>query len=202
MIVGVTGKICAGKNRVADLLAERGWYVIDVDLVGHQVLLEEKSALVSLFGSAILDETGEVSRKAVGDVVFRDPGKLAMLEAAIHPAMVERCRELAEARDQETFPQGTVLNAAVLYKMGLDQLCSAVLYVRACVVKRLNRARAARGMTTGEFLRRNAAQRHIAPKYFYGDVPIYVIINNHGDPQLKEQLEAFSRSIRSGEMEK
>lgn len=199
MIVGLTGKICAGKNRVADLLSEMGWYVIDVDHVGHQVLQEEKKQLVSLFGNTILNETGAVDRRAVGEVAFGDSGKLAMLEAIVHPAMVVRCKKLADERDQEAFPQGTVLNAAVLHKMGLDQLCNAVLYVRACIVKRLFRARASRGMTTREFLRRNAAQRHIAPKYFYGDIPMYVILNNHGEPQLKEQLEAFCRSIRTGE---
>jgi dephospho-CoA kinase len=38
MIIGLTGKYCAGKNYIAVLLEARGLPVLDVDKLGYQTL--------------------------------------------------------------------------------------------------------------------------------------------------------------------
>ena len=37
-LIGLAGQSCAGKNVVADVLKEKGFYVIDADVVAHMVL--------------------------------------------------------------------------------------------------------------------------------------------------------------------
>ncbi|MCL2374428.1 MAG: dephospho-CoA kinase, partial [Treponema sp.] len=49
-LIGLTGAYCAGKNRVALLLEQRGFAVLDVDKLGHEVIETEKTRLVSHFG--------------------------------------------------------------------------------------------------------------------------------------------------------
>ena len=57
------------------------------------------------------------------------------LDAIVHPVMVSRVRNLVA-----TGPSEIVIDAALLYPMGLDKLCDLVLWVHAPVLLRLYRA--------------------------------------------------------------
>jgi len=196
MVIGITGKFCTGKNRVGSIMEKDGWDVIDVDHLGYEALHSSKDDLVRRFGEAILDDNGEIDRRILGEIVFKNPVQLAMLESVIHPIMVEMCEKLINDRDVERFPRGTVLNAAVLHKMGLDKFCSVIIYVKANILLRFFRAKSTRFMTVWEFIRRNRVQKVIAPKYFFDETPIYVIMNNHGDESIRRQLTAFYKSLK------
>lgn len=90
--VGLTGSIASGKSTVAKRLQERGLPVIDLDKVGHEVLLRGGSAfepVLAEFGDAILGAFGEVDRKKLGAVVFRDRAARERLNAIIHPKIRE-----------------------------------------------------------------------------------------------------------------
>jgi dephospho-CoA kinase len=189
MIIGLTGKICAGKNLVAELFEKQGFCTIDVDTVGHEVLDELSSQLEELFGPDIIRTDGRVNRSALGAEVFGDARKLAMLETLLHPKMVERCLERADGRDQEACPAGTVFNAAVLHAMGLDAHCDAVVFVKAPMCLRLYRAAKNRSMSIGNFLRRNRSQKGIDEKYVSAHVPIYVIMNDRDRKWVETQVD-------------
>lgn len=90
--VGLTGSIASGKSTVAKRLEERGLPVIDLDKVGHEVLLRGGSAfepVLAAFGDGILGEDGEVDRKKLGALVFRDSALRARLNGIIHPKIRE-----------------------------------------------------------------------------------------------------------------
>jgi dephospho-CoA kinase len=189
MIIGLTGKICAGKNLAAELFEKWGLCTIDVDTVGHEVLDELSSRLENLFGPQVVNADGSVNRSALGAEVFGDSRKLAMLETLLHPKMTERCLERADSRDQEACPAGTLFNAAVLHTMGLDVHCDAVVFVKAPMFLRLYRAVRSRGMSIGNFLRRNRSQKEIDEKYVSAHVPIYVIMNDRDRGWLETQVD-------------
>ncbi len=183
-MLGLAGGYCVGKDAVAACLAERGWRIIDVDEVGHRVLREPEARgrVQARFGPEILGADGEVDRKALGRRVFRDRGELAALEGILHPLMVERVRgELAAAGGP------VVLNAAILFRMGLDRLCSAVLCVRAPWWARAARARRRDGLKLAQALRRIFSQRGICPKLRAGGVDKYYVDNNRGLDALRER---------------
>ena len=81
----ITGSIASGKSTVVNLLKERGFSVIDADLIAHEQLEICKCEIVKAFGEQILDETGRIDRKKLGDTVFNDPKKLKNLEQILHP---------------------------------------------------------------------------------------------------------------------
>ncbi len=191
MIIGLTGKLCTGKNRIGSIMQSDGWFVIDVDFLGHAALKQGRAPLVEEFGEGILDKAGEIDRKALGAMVFDSPAKLAFLESVSHPLMLEMCMQMIRDRDTERYPKGSVLNAAVLHKMGLNKLCNVILYVQALPLIRFYRAASTRNMSLSEFIRRNRVQRTIEPKYFFDEVPMYVIMNNDGDSRLRKQLQAM-----------
>lgn len=81
----ITGSIASGKSTVVNLLKERGFSVIDADLIAHEQLEICKCEIVKAFGEQILDEAGRIDRKKLGAIVFREPKKLKNLEQILHP---------------------------------------------------------------------------------------------------------------------
>ncbi|MEW5815734.1 MAG: dephospho-CoA kinase, partial [Spirochaetota bacterium] len=94
MVIGITGKYCAGKNVAARILEARGFYIIDVDKLGHQALADNKEAIVRSFGAGVLDEKGNVSRAALGGIVFKDSSALHRLEGISHPPMIKEVKKI------------------------------------------------------------------------------------------------------------
>ena len=80
----ITGSIASGKSTVVNLLKERGFSVIDADLIAHEQLEICKGEIVREFGEQILDEAGKIDRKKLGAIVFREPKKLKNLERILH----------------------------------------------------------------------------------------------------------------------
>jgi hypothetical protein len=70
MLIGLTGKYCAGKNHVAALLEARGFEVLDVDKLGHKATEDQKEAIVGLFGPGVLRQDGAVDRRVLGELTF------------------------------------------------------------------------------------------------------------------------------------
>jgi dephospho-CoA kinase len=186
----VAGSYCSGKNAVVGLLLERGFRQIDVDRVGHEVLREPevKRRVERCFGAGVLGPDGEVDRRRLGRRVFASRSALSRLEAIIHPPMVERVRE-------QLARQGgpVAINAALLFRMGLDRLCDMVLCIRAPLAARLARARARDGLGAWQALRRLASQRGICPKLPASGVDIYYVDNNGGLDALRERTLAILR---------
>jgi dephospho-CoA kinase len=190
LVVGVAGSYCAGKNAVVSILLEQGFRPIDVDRVGHEVLREPavRRRVVEGFGAEVLGADGEVDRRLLGRRVFARRAALRRLEAVVHPQMVERVRaELSREGGR------VVINAALLFRMGLDRLCDLVLCVRAPLRARLARARARDGLGAWQTLRRLAAQRGICPKLNAAGVDIYYVDNDGGLDALRERTLAILR---------
>ena len=90
--IGMTGGIGSGKNQVADIFNQLGFYTIDSDISSRKVMEKGEAAyekIVSFFGSNILDKNGSILRKKLGDIVFSDKAKLKTLENIVHPAIYE-----------------------------------------------------------------------------------------------------------------
>ena len=81
----ITGSIASGKSTVVNLLKERGFSVIDADVIAHEQLEICKREIVEVFGEQILDEAGKIDRKKLGAIVFNEPKKLKNLEQILHP---------------------------------------------------------------------------------------------------------------------
>jgi dephospho-CoA kinase len=185
VVLGLAGGYCAGKDAVAAILAEGGFRIIDVDAVGHRVLREPEARelVAARFGPGVLAPDGQVDRRKLGSRVFRDRKELAALEAIVHPRMVQRVRE-----DLALEGGAVVVNAALLFRMGLERLCDAVLCVRAPWWKRLARARRRDGLSLVQGLRRIALQRGICPKLPGPGVDIHYIDNAGGGNALRERV--------------
>lgn len=132
-IIGLTGKMASGKTTAAQVLVRSGAWLIDVDQIGHQ-LLERRdntyAAVVNYFGSRILDEAGQVDRGQLSRLIAQRDNYYQALNSLMHPAMRrEVLRQVNAAR--KAGARVAVVDAALLYEMGLDRLADEVWRVEA-----------------------------------------------------------------------
>jgi dephospho-CoA kinase len=194
MVVGVAGKYCAGKSTAAQILAEAGYRIIDVDRLGHEALSRRVQDVRRTFGDEYITAEGAVDRKRLGGLVFTDKTALRRLERIVHPEMVEMVRERLAADRAGTGNRSprTVVNAALLFPMGLDSLCSAVVWVRAPLLTRLRRARRRDGLPVTDILKRFWVQRELEPQPSRSNVDIHTVENRGGIDRLRAQLADLS----------
>jgi dephospho-CoA kinase len=147
-IIGLTGPIGSGKNEVARILRRRGAFVIEADEVAHALYKDQTPAwhgLVRVFGSKVLNRGGRVNRRKLGEIVFSDKRKLALLNRIVHPylreAIVQEIKKTRhKARGKRPQAQGIiVINAAVLKEIGLVDYVDEVWVVMASRAGRLRR---------------------------------------------------------------
>jgi len=171
-VVGVAGRYCAGKNAVVGVLEKMGFGQIEVDWLGHLALERCRVAIRREFGKGVIGDDGAVDRRKLGRLVFADPEARRRLESIVHPDMVDEVRR----RIANAPPGGrVVVNAALLFPMGLHRFCDAVFWVYAPAPLRLLRARRRDGLSLGEAWRRMRAQRTLQPAR--KDVDMYTVCN-------------------------
>ena len=176
LILGVTGKLCAGKTAVAAILAECGFLNLDVDRLGHQALLANADLVASRFGSHLLLPDGSIDRRALGAIVFADSQALKALEQILHPTMIAAVRDQTNRADQPT-----AVDAALLYKMGIHTFCDAVLHVTAPLPVRLFRAMQRDHLPLTQVVQRIARQSGASFNPRPREVDTY-IVRNLGSP--------------------
>lgn len=130
--IGMTGGIGSGKNQVADIFNQLGFYTIDSDISSRKVMEKEEVAyekIVSFFGSDILDENDNILRKKLGDIVFNDKAKLKTLENIVHPAIYEyerKERSKIYGRDDKAV---VITHAALIIESGSIDKYDALIVI-------------------------------------------------------------------------
>jgi dephospho-CoA kinase len=197
ILIGIAGGIASGKSLVSEELRSLGAVVLDADRAGHEVLREPevKQAIRGRWGDGVFGADGEIDRRKVAEIVFAPPPKgpkeLAYLEQLTHP----RIRELHDARlaqlSRDAAAKVVVLDAPLLFEVGLDESCDEVVFVDAPRELRLARARD-RGWSEEDFDDRERRQVPIEVKRSRADV----IIDNSSSPEhTYAQVQRFWHSL-------
>ena len=167
------------------MLADLGAYVIDADLIAHEVMEPGQPAyagVVAAFGSDIAPDGGPIDRRRLGQIVFADPDALARLEALVHPAVGRRITELVVRSPAVV----VVIEAIKLLESGLSlRLCDEVWVVTASRAAQLSRLMERRNLSHDDAVLRIDAQPSQAMKVAQADV----VIDNDGD------LDALRQSV-------
>ncbi len=183
--------MCAGKNRAGDILARRGFFVVDSDPVAHQALEDVKERVFSAFsqmatdrGVDIRNPDGSVNRRALGSILFQDSAALALHESIVYPRINELLGALIDAH-----PEGIVINAPLLHKSPIVTRCDFVIYVTAWLPIRLIRAILRDSLPISQILARFYAQGDLYAQYIGKDVDILRVRNHGSIGALERRLE-------------
>ncbi|MCC6340742.1 MAG: dephospho-CoA kinase [Bryobacterales bacterium] len=119
--VALTGGLASGKSFVGKTLERLGCFLIQADLIGHEVIEaggEAYEAVIREFGSGILDAGGAIQRRQLAAEVFRDPGRLAVLNSIVHPPVRRRIEQLLEDFGARNATGIAVVEAAIHIETG------------------------------------------------------------------------------------
>jgi dephospho-CoA kinase len=168
--VGLTGGIASGKTTVAAMLRELGCQVLEADEIAHRMIEPGAAAyddVVREFGSGILNPDGRVDRRKLGEIVFANPARLAMLNAIVHPPVLAAQDEELVAIEQADPHAIAVVEAALLIEAGYAAKMDC-LVVAWCTPEqqfaRLTEKCAGRGFTSEQARQRIASQMPIEEK--------------------------------------
>ncbi len=194
IIIGITGGIACGKTTVSDLLADKGAIPINADEIGHQLLKVDSPILNKLtetFGPDILDESGDVSRKKLGTIVFNDKVALEKLNSLMHPLIIERSRSQVRKFVVEDPSCIVLLDAPLLIEAGAYDSVDLIIVVtssRELQIKRIiERSHSQnRPLTESEAQARIDSQMPVSEKVKYADI---VIENNGTHEDLQNQVD-------------
>jgi len=158
---GLTGGIASGKSTVGRFFAELGAKVIDADRLGHELVHPQLPAyleIVERFGKEVLTPSGEVDRKRLGEMVFSDPEKLRALNAILHSRIIERSEELAGHYLAENAQAVVMVEAALIYEVGLAERFHKMIVAWCRPEQQLERLLANAGVSREEAEQRLAVQ--------------------------------------------
>lgn len=202
-IVGITGGIACGKTTVSDLLAEKGAIPINADAIGHALLKADSPVideLVTAFGDNILETSGDVSRKKLGALVFKDKAARERLNSILHPLIIQRSRQQARQLVTEDPDAVVLLDAPLLIEAGAYDTVDMIVVVTASPETQRRRtlersAAQGRPLTESQVQARIDAQMPLTEKVKYADV----VIQNDGTlAELKKQVDALSQKLFKG----
>lgn len=201
MIIGLTGSIATGKSTVSDMFRKLGVYIIDFDVLAHEVIEPGRPAwreIIRHFSQDVLNPDQTVDRKKLGQVVFNHPDRLAQLNQIVHPAVFEADQEKTrEIMKRE--PQALIIkDVPLLTETSVRELVEKIIVVYASPEVQIQRM-FERGFNLEEAQKRINAQDPLGEKLKFAD---YVIYNDGPVEETERQVKEIYGSLQElGERE-
>lgn len=128
--VGLTGGIGSGKTTVTDMFAELSVPIIDADRISRECVKKGEPAydkIIVSFGENVIDESGELRRDYLRNLVFNNENLKKQLESIIHPVVRNRIREFVEKVNHPY----CIISIPLLFESGLQKTVDRILVVDA-----------------------------------------------------------------------
>lgn len=193
MIIGLMGGSGSGKSTIAEILKQSGMFIIDCDKIAHDIILKGNDAykeLVEIFGDSILDSYGQIIRKKLGDIVFKNKSKLDLLNKCTHKHIIKKVNILIDNNLSKTI----VIDAPLLIESNLYSITNRVLAVYADIDIRIQRIIKRDNITFEQAKQRLQNQMSWDKISFYADIIIY----NNNLEDMKKQMDNILNSLSKG----
>ncbi len=129
--IGLTGNIASGKSEVEKIFLKKGFIVVDLDKISHQLLENNDEVRMS-----VLNEFNTLNRIELAKIVFSDLNKKKILEDIIYPKLKEYIINLFKINNDKRV---VVVSGALIYEAGFDVLFDKIIFVDANKDLRLKR---------------------------------------------------------------
>ena len=194
-VLCLTGSLGMGKSATAKMFADAGVPVHDSDAVVHALYEGEAVAAIE---AAFPGTTagGKVDRAKLAAMVINDKAALKRLEAIVHPLVgAARDKFLADAQSSGT--PVVLLDIPLLFEIGGEARCNAVVVVSAPTDMQRTRAFERPGMTEEKFAALLAKQVPDAEKRRRADFIVDTSVGfDHARAQVRDILSAIANMPR------
>lgn len=195
--IGITGGIGSGKSTVTEFLKQKGYPVIDADLIAREVVApggKVLADLVSHFGDVILQSDGSLDRQKMAELAFADPMQKEILDRLTHGAILETIKNRIHTLQTQQNPSLIFVDAALLIETGLYSTMDEVWLVTAHETLRVQRVVARDKLDAERVKQRIRMQMTDRQKALYS----FRIINNSGTKEeLYEMIEKILREYET-----
>ena len=199
LIIGLTGGIVGGKSTVASMFKDSGAKIVDVDRIGHSVILPHRPAwkkVIRLFGKDFLRNDLTIDRGKLGKIVFANQALLKKLNEITHPKITKLIKKEINLAKNKTRSQEKILviDAALIYEAKIDRLMDKIIVVYIDEDEQIKRLIKRNNLSKKEALQRIKSQIPMKEKAKMAD---YVIDNSNSLNKTKEQVEKIWQSLVS-----
>lgn len=184
-IIGLTGGIASGKSTAVKIFKQCNIPVCDTDVLARKVVEKGTVGLdkiVAAFGADVLDTTGELNRKKLGDMVFHNGNQRALLNEIVHPLIFEEIERFKQQFHEESV---VVIDMPLLFEVGYDNRVDEILLIAVAIDVQKARLQSRDNLTLEAVDSRIAAQLPLKEKL----KKAHVVIENNGT------VEAFEKEI-------
>jgi dephospho-CoA kinase len=182
-VVGLTGGIGTGKSSALNEFERLGASTVSSDRIAHEQAKpgrEGYRAVVRAFGRNVLNTSGFIDRRALGEKVFKSPAALRKLERATHPPILREMEKLVDK-----LKGVVVVDVPLLFEKKLQRHFDATVLISCSPAAQLRRVTKRDGLTAAEARRRMKAQMTISAKRRLAD---YTIDNDQGVAALRMKI--------------
>ena len=192
--VGLTGSIAVGKTFVVEVFRELGAFVNDADQTAREVVAPGTQGwrlIVERFGSNILLPNNEIDRAKLGAIVFADAEKRQLLNAVVHPLVIETQDAWLMRRARETPDAVAMIDAALMIESGGYRRFDKIIVVWCAAETQIERLMARNDLKRDAAIQRIEAQMPQAEKKKFAD---YTIETTNGFEDTRRQtMEIYER---------
>lgn len=190
MIIGLTGSIASGKSTVSKMLEEKGFPIVDADLIARLVVepgTQVMQKIEEIFGEDVIHEDGSLNREELGKRIFGNEKNRERLNSIMHPAI--RAEMLRQK--EEHIANGAkivVMDIPLLFESKLQSFVEKIIVVTVTPEVQKARLMNRNEFTEEEAMSRIQSQLPLAVKEAGADA---VIDNNGSFIETKKQLETL-----------
>jgi len=194
-VILLTGGLAAGKSTAAQLLAEKGFAIIDTDLIARS-LLEPKTeffqAVVRHFGLSILDASEKINRRKLREIIFQSPQDKKFLEDLLHPQIQLLTYQQVEHLKQAKNSPRAIVIVVPLFVSKTSYPADFILTIEAKTSLQIQRVMARDGISKALATKMLASQAASETRQLLADQVIW----NEGDlGKFKETLTQIFSTI-------
>ena len=196
VVIGLTGGIGTGKSTVSQILKEKNFPVIDLDIISHEVIKFPKvvEKIVENFGKEVLEynNTGNwiVSREKLGRVIFGNREKRLILNSVMHPEILRIMREkILECKKENKI---IFVEIQLLFEVQWEKEFDYILLVSAEKETQIKRILSRDNRSKEEALSIINSQMSLDEKKKRSD---YVIENDGNIQDLEKKVDEFLKKI-------
>lgn len=200
-VIGLTGNIGTGKSTVAWMFEELGVPVLDSDEIAHSTISPKSvawKAIYERYGSSVISKDDIIDRKALANIVFREPAERKYLESVIHPH-VKDAIEHKVAKLAKEGHQFVIVEVPLLFEAGWENDFDAVIVVSCNESQEIERCIEKFGFDREEVLLRLRAQYPIARKIKSAQA---VIANDGALDETRVQVKRLYQDMIKGKFPK
>lgn len=204
MVIGLTGGIGTGKSTVSQILKDRGFSVIDLDVISHEVIefssVVEK--IVQNFGREVLDEDEAgnctISREKLGKIIFANKEKRLALNSIMHPEILKVMhKKILECKSEKN--KIIFVEVQLLFEVQWEKEFDYILLVAAKRDMQVSRVLERDKRSEEEALNIINSQMSLDEKREKSD---FVIENDGNMDDLNKKVDKFLKSLEQQQFQK